>query len=195
MIGVSSHLEQPRTSTEQFSYLFKRSIATHSRPVPQSKGLHLPCIGTGRIPSFPSSQGFWKPHSPGLIRPPHRRSHLPLGRIRPGILAHLPRPQAQDYKTLGEWEEHDLSRRQLNLGQVILPFIVATNFLFSAFYSLSPLLAFFQQSETTPFRLIRIRESYVRKLLIMRALWIEAVCLLITAILTVIFTLVPGHRL
>ena len=59
-------------------------------------------------------------------------------------------------------------------AQIILPFFLASNLLFSAFYSLSPLLAFLQQSETTPFRFIRIRESYVRKLLFMRALWIEA---------------------
>ncbi|ORX36163.1 RGS domain-containing protein [Kockovaella imperatae] len=78
---------------------------------------------------------------------------------------------------------------------IILPFFLATNLLFSAFYSLSPLLALLQQSETTPFRLITVRESYVRKLLFMRALWIEAVCIVVTAVLTVIFAVVPGHRL
>ena len=79
--------------------------------------------------------------------------------------------------------------------QVILPFIFAFNFLLAAYYSLSPLLAVFQQSETTPFRLIRIRERYVRRLLLMRALWIEVVCLALTAVFTVVFTAVPGHRL
>jgi len=79
--------------------------------------------------------------------------------------------------------------------QVILPFFLATNLLLSAYYSLSPLLAFCRQSETTPFRFIRISERYVRKLLLMRALWIEALCVAITAVLTVIFALVPGHRL
>jgi hypothetical protein len=80
-------------------------------------------------------------------------------------------------------------------SQIILPFFVATNFLLSAYYSLSPILAFLQQSETTPFRFIRISEGYVRRLLMMRALWIEALCIAITAVLTVIFALVPGHRL
>ncbi|OCF34028.1 hypothetical protein I316_04374 [Kwoniella heveanensis BCC8398] len=77
----------------------------------------------------------------------------------------------------------------------ILPFIFATNLLLSSYYSLSPLLALFNQSETTPFRLIRVKELYVKKLITIRALWIELVCILITAILVVIFTVVPGHRL
>ncbi|WRT65172.1 uncharacterized protein IL334_002115 [Kwoniella shivajii] len=77
----------------------------------------------------------------------------------------------------------------------ILPFIFATNLLLSSYYSLSPLLALFNQSETTPFKTIRVKEKYVRKLLTIRALWIELVCILITAILVVIFTVVPGHRL
>jgi hypothetical protein len=79
--------------------------------------------------------------------------------------------------------------------QVILPFLFGMNLLFSAYYSLSPLLAVFQQSETTPFRLIRVKEPYVKKLLLLRAAWIEVVCVVVTAILTVIFTVVPGHRL
>ena len=78
---------------------------------------------------------------------------------------------------------------------LILPIFVATNLLFAAYYSLSPLLVLFQQSETTPFRMIRVNEPYVRRLLTYRALWVEGMCVLITAILTVIFALVPGHRL
>jgi hypothetical protein len=56
-------------------------------------------------------------------------------------------------------------------------------------------LALFQQSETTPFHFIRVREVYVRKLIGLRGMWIEAVCVVLTAVLTVIFALVPGHRL
>jgi hypothetical protein len=81
------------------------------------------------------------------------------------------------------------------MSQVILPFFVATNCLLAAYYSLSPLLAFLQQSETTPFRLIKINEAYVKRLLLLRAAWIELLCVAITAVLTVIFALVPGHRL
>jgi hypothetical protein len=79
--------------------------------------------------------------------------------------------------------------------QLILPFLVAMNLLLAAYYSLSPLLALFQQSETTPFHFIRIKEPYIKRLVGMRALWIEALCVLLTAILVVIFTVVPGHRL
>lgn len=56
-------------------------------------------------------------------------------------------------------------------------------------------MALFQLSETTPFHFIRIRERYIRRLIGMRALWIEALCITLTAILVVIFTVVPGHRL
>jgi hypothetical protein len=79
--------------------------------------------------------------------------------------------------------------------QTILPFFIALNLLLSAYYSLSPLLALFQRSETSPFRTMRVREGYVRKLLAMRAAWIEAVCVVLTAVLACIFIFVPGHRL
>ncbi|KAL1408145.1 Bud site selection protein, Revert to axial protein 1 [Vanrija albida] len=78
---------------------------------------------------------------------------------------------------------------------VILPFFVAFNLLLAAYYSLSPLFAIFFQSETTPFRLITVREAYVRKLILLRALWIESLVIVLTAIFTVIFCVVPGHRL
>lgn len=80
-------------------------------------------------------------------------------------------------------------------SQVILPFFLGTDLLFAAYYSLSPLLAFLRQSETTPFKHITIHEGYVRRLLLLRGLWIEGLCIAVTAILTVIFALVPGHRL
>lgn len=79
--------------------------------------------------------------------------------------------------------------------QIILPFFVALNLLLSAYYSLSPLLALLQRSETTPFHFIRVREQYVQKLISWRALWIEALAIGLTAVLTVIFALVPGKRL
>lgn len=78
---------------------------------------------------------------------------------------------------------------------VILPFFFAFNLLLAAYYSLSPLFAVFFQSETTPFRLITVREAYVRKLILLRALWIESLVIVLTAIFTVIFCVVPGHRL
>ena len=50
-------------------------------------------------------------------------------------------------------------------------------------------------SEYTPFNFSRIREPYVRKLLMQRAIMVLAVTLLIDAALCVLFILVPGKRL
>ncbi|KAM0790982.1 hypothetical protein ACM66B_004283 [Microbotryomycetes sp. NB124-2] len=78
---------------------------------------------------------------------------------------------------------------------VILPFSIAIVNIVAFGYDLDPLLVFMGLSETTPFRTIGIREPYVRKLLFGRALWVTLLTSMIVAILTVIFTLVPGHRL
>lgn len=53
----------------------------------------------------------------------------------------------------------------------------------------------FIQTLQTPFRTIGIREPYVRKLLFGRALWVTFLTAVIVAVLTVIFTVIPGHRL
>jgi hypothetical protein len=50
-------------------------------------------------------------------------------------------------------------------------------------------------SEYTPFNFSRIREQYVRKLLIHRALMVLAVTVVVDAALCVLFILVPGKRL
>lgn len=78
---------------------------------------------------------------------------------------------------------------------VILPFSVAVLLLMSHQYELDPILVLLSQSETTPFRLIRIREPYVKRLLIQRSLGVLLLIALITAALTVLFVFVPGHRL
>ncbi|CDU24495.1 related to RAX1-Protein involved in determination of budding patterns [Sporisorium scitamineum] len=78
---------------------------------------------------------------------------------------------------------------------VILPFSVAVLLLMSHQYELDPILVLLSQSETTPFRLIRIREPYVRRLLLQRSLSVLLLIALITAALTVLFVFVPGHRL
>lgn len=78
---------------------------------------------------------------------------------------------------------------------VILPFSVAVLLLMSHQYELDPILVLLSQSETTPFRLIRIREPYVRRLLLQRSLGVLLLIALITAALTVLFVFVPGHRL
>ncbi|KDE04249.1 hypothetical protein MVLG_05277 [Microbotryum lychnidis-dioicae p1A1 Lamole] len=78
---------------------------------------------------------------------------------------------------------------------VIIPFTFAIINLVAHAYDLDPLLVFMGLSETTPFRTIGIREPYVRKLLFGRALWVTFLSAVVVAILTIIFVLVPGHRL
>lgn len=50
-------------------------------------------------------------------------------------------------------------------------------------------------SEYTPFNFSRVREPYVRQLLVKRALMVLAVTVIIDAALLVLFILVPGKRL
>ncbi|SCV69198.1 BQ2448_2218 [Microbotryum intermedium] len=83
---------------------------------------------------------------------------------------------------------------------VIIPFTFAIVNLVAHAYDLDPLLVFMGLSETfhhsqTPFRTIGIREPYVRKLLFGRALWVTFLSALVIGVLTIIFVLVPGHRL
>ncbi|PWN52283.1 regulator of G protein signaling superfamily [Violaceomyces palustris] len=78
---------------------------------------------------------------------------------------------------------------------VILPFSIAILLIISHQYELDPLLVLASQSETTPFHLIRIREPYVKKLLLQRSFGVLLLITLITAALTVLFVFVPGHRL
>ncbi|CAL1710589.1 unnamed protein product [Somion occarium] len=56
---------------------------------------------------------------------------------------------------------------------LFIPFSIAILFLISHQYELDPILIFFMQSESTPFRTLRIREPYVKKLLIGRAVWVS----------------------
>lgn len=78
---------------------------------------------------------------------------------------------------------------------MILPFTIGVYFLASYQYSLDPLMAIVGYSEYTTFNFTRIREPYVRKLLIKRSLMVLAVTALVDAALCVLFILVPGKRL
>ena len=83
----------------------------------------------------------------------------------------------------------------ISLCQIFLPFSFAILFLISPQYELDPILVFLGQSETTPFRTLHIREPYVRKLLIGRAIWVSVFTAALVTALTLIFWAVPGHRL
>jgi len=78
---------------------------------------------------------------------------------------------------------------------LFIPFTLAILFLISHQYELDPILVFFGQSETTPFRTLTIKEPYVRKLLIGRAIWVSILVAAFVAALTLLFWAVPGHRL
>lgn len=78
---------------------------------------------------------------------------------------------------------------------LFIPFALAILFLISHQYELDPILVFFGQSETTPFRTLTIREPYVRKLLIGRAIWVSILVGTLVTALTILFWAVPGHRL
>ena len=79
--------------------------------------------------------------------------------------------------------------------QLFIPFTISILLLVSHQYSLDPILVFFRQSEATPFRTLRIREQYVGKLLLGRAIWVTGVVLVLDTALTLLFWAVPGHRL
>ncbi|KAH9940269.1 RGS domain-containing protein [Amylocystis lapponica] len=78
---------------------------------------------------------------------------------------------------------------------LFLPYTVAILFLISHQYELDPILVFFGRSESTPFRTLPIREPYVKKLLLGRAIWVSVLVAACVAALTLIFWAVPGHRL
>jgi len=78
---------------------------------------------------------------------------------------------------------------------LFIPFTLAVLFLISHQYELDPILVFLGQSETTPFRTLRIREPYVRKLLLGRAIWVSILVAGFVTALTLLFWAVPGHRL
>ncbi|KAF8132435.1 hypothetical protein EV363DRAFT_1259948 [Boletus edulis] len=78
---------------------------------------------------------------------------------------------------------------------LFLPFTFAILFLISHQYELDPVLVFLGQSESTPFRTLTIREPYVKRLLLGRAIWVATLVTICVTALTLIFWAVPGHRL
>ncbi|KIJ09001.1 hypothetical protein PAXINDRAFT_172677 [Paxillus involutus ATCC 200175] len=78
---------------------------------------------------------------------------------------------------------------------LFIPFTLAILCLISHQYELDPILIFLGQSESTPFRTLTIREPYVKKLLLGRAIWVTTLVAICVTTLTLIFWAVPGHRL
>lgn len=80
---------------------------------------------------------------------------------------------------------------------VVVPFLIAFYLIVSSIYYIDPILVFcgFSESFDRDRILIKLRERFVRVLLVKRSLWVLFLIILSTLVLTLIFSLVPGHRL
>ncbi|EGW31609.1 uncharacterized protein SPAPADRAFT_62219 [Spathaspora passalidarum NRRL Y-27907] len=82
---------------------------------------------------------------------------------------------------------------------ILVPYIIGFFLIISSIYLIDPVLAWFGLSEgfskTSQSRLIKIRERFIYRFILKRSHWVLFLILLATAILTVLFSLVPGHRL
>jgi len=78
---------------------------------------------------------------------------------------------------------------------LILPFLVGVYCLIAHQYSLDPIMGLIGVSEYTFMNFMKVREPYVRKLLIKRSAWIMVLTIVVTAALVCIYTFVPGKRL
>jgi len=79
--------------------------------------------------------------------------------------------------------------------QIILPFTIGVYALASHQYTLDPILALAGRSEYTIASYTKIREPFIRRLLIKRALVVLAWIVVIDAALICLFVFVPGKRL
>ncbi|KAG7906570.1 hypothetical protein KL905_002466 [Ogataea polymorpha] len=80
---------------------------------------------------------------------------------------------------------------------VVVPFFFAFYLLLSSYYRVDPLLYFAGYSESYASKngLVCIKEPFVKNLLKRRSLFVLLLILLMTAVLSIIFALVPGRRL
>lgn len=82
---------------------------------------------------------------------------------------------------------------------IVLPFLLAFYLIVSSIYLIDPIMAWFGILETFSKKngqsLLRIREKFVYNFIVKRSLWVLFLILVFTAIMTILFSLVPGHRL
>ena len=82
---------------------------------------------------------------------------------------------------------------------IVVPYLFAFYFLVSSIYLIDPIMAWLGLSETfskSNGRLImKIREKFIYRFIVKRSIWVLFLILIFTAIFTVLFSLVPGHRL
>ncbi|KAK9468047.1 RGS domain-containing protein [Lipomyces arxii] len=78
---------------------------------------------------------------------------------------------------------------------LILPFSIGVYGCLAHQFDLDPIIVILGYSELTLLKYMRIREPYVKSLLIRRAIWVLCLTVLIVVCLCVLFGLVPGRRL
>lgn len=78
---------------------------------------------------------------------------------------------------------------------VLLPFAIGWYLVIAGLFSLDPIQALLGFSETSIQKRVRIKEPFVRRLLLIRSSWVMLWVVVVTACFTVIFACVPGHRL
>lgn len=88
---------------------------------------------------------------------------------------------------------------------IIIPYLLGTYLILTFLYKLDPLMVFLglsdnqellqPRSSKKKLKVRNLKEPFVKKLLQKRALWVLFLILIITAILSILFGLVPGHRL
>lgn len=90
-----------------------------------------------------------------------------------------------------------LDYRKHTRAVCVVPFLVAFYLVVLSIYYIDPVLVFCGFSELfhRDTRLVRLRERFVRRLLIKRLLWVLFLIVVFTVVLTLIYSLVPGHRL
>lgn len=93
-----------------------------------------------------------------------------------------------------------LDYRKLLRPVILAPFIIGFYLLVLSIYLVDPVLACLGYSESFSSthgskRLLRVREKFIYKLLLKRSILVLLLLLFFAAILTIIFSLVPGHRL
>lgn len=79
--------------------------------------------------------------------------------------------------------------------QILLPMLPATYYLVSSMCCLDPLLALAHKTERSPGGFLVVQEKGIRTLQKQHALTTLAAEVLVCAALTIVFVLVPGHRL
>lgn len=78
---------------------------------------------------------------------------------------------------------------------VLLPFAIGWYLVIAGLFSLDPIQALLGFSESSLTKRVRIKEPFVRRLLLIRSSWVMLWVVVVTACFTVIFSCVPGHRL